>query len=192
MEPNPTEDSRLVAAARSGDGPARSELARRLLIVPRLLREINRRRGAPLQPEDVEDLSQDVLVAVWQKLQRSAQVTTLDPWLYRFCQLELMNRLRSLQRRRQRERTLTPSAQEPGGAGDVESPASARLLAALGDLPELDRELIRLRHEEGLTFGRIGARVGAAEEAIKARYYRALNTLRGRISPPPQRREEAS
>ena len=55
---------------------------------------------------------------------------------------------------------------------------SALLAEALGRLDEDDREVLVLRHLEGLTFPEVARRLGRTEDSVKKRWPRALVRLR--------------
>jgi len=52
-----------------------------------------------------------------------------------------------------------------------------RVLAALAQLPELDREVLALRAEAGLWFNEIAAITGLSAEAARVRVHRARKRL---------------
>lgn len=190
MVDHPSEDAELVRSALAGEPSSRTRLVERLMVVPRMLREINRRKGSPLVAHDVEDLSQDVLILVWKKLHRFGEEGTLDPWLYRFCQLEFMNHYRGHRRRARNASRLAEEARSaPEPTVDPRTEASAlpegeKLGWALAELSPEERQVIQLRHGESMSFPEMGAHLGESHEAVKARYYRALQSLRRRLIPP--------
>jgi RNA polymerase sigma-70 factor (ECF subfamily) len=59
---------------------------------------------------------------------------------------------------------------------------SALLLRALERLAVADRELLTLRHLEGLTFAAVAARLGRTVDSIKKRWPRALARLRQAVT----------
>ena len=165
-------DLALVAEVRNGDRQAAQALAERLLLVPRYLWAINRRRGGPLSEHDLEDLSQETVIGIWGKLGSFRGPGTLDHWVYRFCLFEFMNALRKL-KRRPRPQTLGDDV--PGRA---ESDAGVEeLLARLAEHPPLEVAIIELRHFDGLSFREIGDRLGLSKDGIKSRYHRIVSTL---------------
>jgi RNA polymerase sigma-70 factor (ECF subfamily) len=56
---------------------------------------------------------------------------------------------------------------------------ASHLLAALDRLPAEHREVLTLRHFEGLSHAQIAARTGKSEEAVRQLWVRALRRLRG-------------
>lgn len=79
-----------------------------------------------------------------------------------------------------------------GGAGQIphggDSPSASMqrrehadtLGAMLGELPADYREVLRLRHQEGLDFAEIGARMGRTAGAVRMLWLRGIKRLRAR------------
>jgi RNA polymerase sigma-70 factor (ECF subfamily) len=172
LVPDPHADLDLVRRALQADRSGLQELASRLRCVPRLLAVLNARLGGALPPQDLADLSQDVLLIVWRKLEQYRGFSALDGWLYRISLYEYMNALRRLPGRTDSldELSLDPSQESsPWEFEDVH-----RGLERIGDK---EAEIIRLKHFEELTFEEIGARLGISPNTAKARYYRGLRAL---------------
>jgi RNA polymerase sigma-70 factor (ECF subfamily) len=53
-----------------------------------------------------------------------------------------------------------------------------RLAAAVAALPALYREVVALRHREGLSFPEVARRLGRTEDSVKNMWVRALRRLR--------------
>jgi len=168
----------MVRAALGGDEAALKFLAERARIVPRVLRGLNRRWGGPLGVEDIEDLSQDVVVYVLEKLEAYQGLSPFDAWLYRFCSLQLRNRVR---REVFRRRVVVSSETEPAEQLDPTDQLDGKdMWAIVDELDPTDRDIIEAKHAQGLSFSEIGERLGAASSSIKTRYYRSLEQLRQR------------
>jgi RNA polymerase sigma-70 factor, ECF subfamily len=58
------------------------------------------------------------------------------------------------------------------------------LADALGQLPDAYREVIILRHLEGLTFPEVAGRMGRTVESVKKLWARALARLRSTLGEP--------
>lgn len=175
-------DLELVREILRRDRGAGPRLTKKLACVPRFLASRNAQMGAPLPDSELEDVVQDVLVVIWSKLERYRGHVPLEVWVYRICSLELLNAVR---RRRSgwRERAVSDRVlEEEAGAssGDgSEFERRERLYAALDRLPEDERELVRLKHFEDLSFTEIGERLGLSANTAKTRYYRGVKRLTG-------------
>jgi RNA polymerase sigma-70 factor (ECF subfamily) len=72
---------------------------------------------------------------------------------------------------------LVCSGSSPSSAAVADEEAR-RLRAAVERLPPDYREVVRLRHEEGLTYEEIGRRLGRSDEAIRKLWTRAIVLLK--------------
>ena len=61
----------------------------------------------------------------------------------------------------------------------VKREQASRLAEAIESLPEPYREVIVLRHIEGLGFADVALRMGRTEDSVKNMWFRALRQLRG-------------
>jgi RNA polymerase sigma-70 factor, ECF subfamily len=103
-------------------------------------------------------------------------------WIFRIAQ----NTLRDHQRRA-RLRQHLPIGSMRDLASDAPSPEErilweeqvARLLIAVAELGERDRELISLRYGSGLDTSEVAEVLGVREPAVRTRLWRALDRLRG-------------
>lgn len=94
--------------------------------VPAILRAENHRLGSPLRYEEVEDLIQDTLAAVWGKIDRFLGEARLETWAYPFCVLELRSALRR-PRLLGEEPTPEHAVEDdgPGGIATINTPETA-------------------------------------------------------------------
>lgn len=174
-------DAALVRDALAGDPGARERLATALVQVLRILSVLNARAGGRLPATDVEDLAQDTLVRVWQKLATFQGQTTLAAWLYRFCYLEHQNRIRT------RSRALRMDAADVAALARarMEDPTDERvewLERLVEELGPPDAEILRLKHFEELSFTAIAERLGLPPSTVKTRYYRGLAQIERRLA----------
>ncbi len=178
-EDAPEDDGALVRRALAREPEALGRFVQRLRCVARILHARNARSGTPFRAEELEDLTQDALAAVWRKLPGYDGRSRLETWAYRFCELEFLRRLRT---RRRGRLVLEPSLE-----GSPHEPLAPPVPAAYDDealwegLEALDEEIgvvLRLKHCEDLTFEAIGARLGVSVNTAKTRYYRGLQKLR--------------
>lgn len=178
-------DLELARRALAGSGDARRELERRLTCVPRMLNHLNVRWGRPLRGHDVEDLSQDVLVALWRSLPSYAGLSALESWIFRTCHRALAARLRHLP---PPTSALAAARGEP--AADADPQVHDDVYQALDALEPRARQVVELKHFEGRTFEEIGSDLARSPNTIKTWYYQALEELR-RLLARDRGREEA-
>jgi RNA polymerase sigma-70 factor (ECF subfamily) len=211
MEPH--EISSLVQRARNGDERALSELFREYQ--PRLVRMIELRLDSSLRRRlDPADVVQESWVEIVRRLPEWAAQTALPfhVWL----RLMTAQSLAQAQRRnlganmRDAQREVSMHESRAGvsavNAADAflasaTSPTLAarreelreRVLAALEELDAIDREIVALRHFEGLTNDEAAAELAISPDAASKRFLRALVRLRPALealapSPAPDRR----
>lgn len=173
-------DRRLVRAALSGKARAVERLAARLGCIPRILAALNERRGRRLTEHDIADLTQDLALLVWRRLDSFEGLARFETWVYRYCHLTFMNYVRKVARRRP-----TGSAEM---IDDVPAPEASDVTLdfesvelALEEIGPPESDTVRLKHFEGLTFDEIGAVQGIPPNTAKTYYYRALEQLRAKL-----------
>ncbi len=176
------DDLELVRQALAGSTAAQERLSERLTCVTRILGALDRRLGGGLRPEEVADLSQEVLVRVWSKLGTYLGRAALETWVHRFCFLELRNWLRK-SRRQDAGRSPEWLAEEPSAEPEASAEDYELLLRALDTLQPPAAAVMRLKHFEDLTFEEIGARLRIPVSTAKTSYYRGLLLLRRRLAP---------
>jgi RNA polymerase sigma factor (sigma-70 family) len=131
-----------------------------------------------LDHDQAEDIAQRVFAILARKAHSLTDIRSLGAWLHRVTLLQC----RSAVRTRIRDRRNQEAAMETARIADARDPladALPHLDAAIGDLPESDRELILLRYSEGLTFSEAAKRTGRKEAALRQQASRAVEKLAG-------------
>jgi RNA polymerase sigma-70 factor (ECF subfamily) len=187
----------LLDRARGGDAGALSELF--AAHSPRLVRMVELRLDARLRKRlDPADVVQDAWIEVARRFMEWSVRAT--PPFHVWLRLSTSQALAQAQRRHLgthlrdalREAALESrpciSAQSAADAfvASATSPSQgayreelrARVLAALGELDEFDREIVALRHFEGLSNEDAALELGIAPAAASKRFVRALLRLR--------------
>ena len=149
--------------------------------MPRVLSSINVRRGGRLSSHDLEDLIGDCLLGIWKKLGSFHGEATLEGWIYRFCFLEFMNKVRLLCRRPEIARPELSQYESPQELldRDLEREDLERSLLLSGPP---DADVVRLKHYEDLTFDGIARALGITTKMAKTRYYRGIAWLQRELS----------
>ncbi len=176
-------DEALLVLYANGDGAAARVLTGRL--TPRVLRYAARLLSDPAEAEDV---AQEAMLRLWKIApdwrQGEAQVTT---WLYRVVTNLCTDRLR---KRRSVGLDATPEVEDdrPGVVARMQEDDRAKALqAALGRLPERQREAVALRHLEGLSNPEIADVMEISVEAVESLTARGKRALAADLAG---RREE--
>ncbi|MEW6356107.1 MAG: RNA polymerase sigma factor [Planctomycetota bacterium] len=183
------DDAQLVDAIQDGSNELISVLADRYV---QLVYNIVRKR-APVS--DVEDLTQDILLAVVRSIHKFNQESSLRTWIHAI----INNKLRYYFRQRKvRSRVSQFSSIESdddeadsvearveGGGDPVHDVAQADentiVLDALEGLKEEYREVLYLRFTDELSFSEIAQHLNMSLDAVKSRYRRAVVTVRKKL-----------
>jgi RNA polymerase sigma-70 factor (ECF subfamily) len=175
-----TPEAALLVAYANGDVSAGRLLINRL--APRLFAYASRVLG---NTAEAEDAVQDVMVKLWQTApdwqQGQAQVST---WAYRVMVNQCTDRLR---RRNTRAQVTIDSIAEPIAtlASAVETMTQTdradALQAALGTLPDRQRQAVVLRHLEGLSNPEIAQAMDIGVEAVESLTARGKRALRAAL-----------
>lgn len=170
-------DADLMARWQRGDGAAFAALVRRWQ--QPVARFLARLLGPSAQ---VHDLCQEVFVRVHDAAGRYRESGAFAPWLYRIA----LNVARDAGRRRRRE-PLPLDDHEPVAPAPAPDAVCARrelaglVARALAELPGPLREVLVLRHYEGLSFEQIARLTGTPASTLKSRFAVALERLRRRL-----------
>jgi RNA polymerase sigma-70 factor (ECF subfamily) len=197
---NQTADSdavQLFHRARAGDAPALGrllELYRAYLVVVARV-EIGRRLQGKV---DASDVVQEAFLGAWRDFPQFRGSTQAEfvGWLRQILASLLANLVRHYQGTQRRDvRLERPLAFEPDQSSQAldrrlvapqSSPShqairreqSVLLAEALGRLPQEWREVLLLRHLEGLSFPEVARRLGRTVDSVKKVWPRALASLR--------------
>jgi RNA polymerase sigma-70 factor (ECF subfamily) len=193
-EPSPEQ---LLNLAKAGDRPALGRLLELyrayLLVLARV--QIGRRLQGKADPDD---LVQEAFLGAFRDFAQFRGTTEKEflAWLRQVLASLLANLVRHyqgtqardvrLERRLAAELDQSSHALDRGLAAAQSTPSqqavrreqSVMLADALGRLPEEWRDLLILRHLEGLTFPEVAQRLGRTVDSVKKQWPRALASLR--------------
>jgi RNA polymerase sigma-70 factor (ECF subfamily) len=140
-------------------------------------------------PELAEEITQSTFATIVTKLADYQEEGRFESWLFRIA----MNRLRDEMRRRKRharpteEATLVSLAGGASGPDDHDSgDTRARVLQAIEQLSEADREVLILRHVSGLSFKEVSEALETPVGTLLARHHRALKKLKSILEDGPE------
>jgi RNA polymerase sigma-70 factor (ECF subfamily) len=161
----------LVEAAQKGDRQAFSQLHREFgAMVHGLLL-------ARVDPVTADDLTQDVFLLAWQRIDRLHQPRAWPAWLSTIARNRALDHLRAVRR----PGTLPPnlSTDDPDPALRTEA---ERLLALICELPDAHVEPLILRLVEGLSGPEIAERTGLSPGYVRVNLHRGMKLLRQRLA----------
>jgi RNA polymerase sigma factor (sigma-70 family) len=173
-------EGELVALARGGDGDAYASLVRAHQDVAF--------RTAMLITQDAaeaEEAAQDAFVKAWRALGRFRPGEPLRPWLLTIVANEARNRRRSAGRRTALAlRSAAPDGEDRSAEAQVIAGESrTALLEGLSRLRPDDRLVLGCRFLLELTEAETAAALGVRPGTVKSRTSRALERLRGEVTP---------
>jgi RNA polymerase sigma-70 factor (ECF subfamily) len=188
------QDRELIARLQAGDATAVQELADRYRsrIFQLAMRYMKNR-------EDAEEVTQDVLLKVYRKVDAFRGDAQLSSWIYRITFNTAMSRLRSTRLARaadqEHERALAAGSDERPEKSfrqqadwsrmPDESVLRAQLREAVAEaieeLPEIYRAPVVLRDIQGLTTEEASSRLNVKDQTLKSRLHRGRLMLREKL-----------
>ena len=133
---------------------------------------------------DAEEAAQDGFVKAWRALGRFREGAPLRPWLLTIVANEARNRRRSAGRRQALALRLVPSPEAGSAEATVlAGETRATLLAGLARLRDDDRLVLGCRFLLELSEAETAAALGVKPGTVKSRTSRALERLRGEVTP---------
>jgi RNA polymerase sigma-70 factor (ECF subfamily) len=129
--------------------------------------------------EDALDAVQEAFIDAFQALDRIDLSRRFYPWFY----VILRNRCYKLAHgRKKREMSNSDEMEILAPAANISREESLLLEQAMLELPTEDRELITLRHLDGLSYQELAERLEVPPGTIMSRLYHARNKLRERLA----------
>lgn len=209
MWPDSETTQQLLRQAQSGDGQAINALMERHRDALRRLVATRMDRGMT-QRVDASDIVQETLVEAHRRLEDFLREGPMPfhLWLRQIARDRLIDahrRNRALRRDVGREQPIAFSARADQSSLNLAAqfldreltPAAhamrqeleTRFWSALDELPEADREIILMRHQEQLGNGEVADILGLSPAAAGMRYLRALRRLRCALGDVPPLQE---
>lgn len=154
----------------------------------RWIRSVLRSRVS--DPHVVDDLMQELALAVVRQPSRPTDPERVAPWLYRLAVRQAINHHRRTGRRKRlMERFEHDSGRsENGGVADVDAldwlvrtELNTAVRAALMDLDPRDREVLVLKYTEDWSYADLSKHLGVSLGTIEYRLIRAKKALRQRL-----------
>ena len=181
----PSDEARLVAAAKAGDSEAFAELVRRTEAEVYTL--AYRLTG---NQEDARDVAQEAYLRAFRALKRFRGDARFSTWMYRItancASTHLSRRSKGHHDELSDDESVPDDRPESDPVGMAEAGAlRARVNAALADLPPILRAVVVLRDVYDLPHDAIASELGITESAAKVRLHRARRKLRERLFPMP-------
>jgi RNA polymerase sigma-70 factor (ECF subfamily) len=169
----------LLDAANAGDKRAYREF---LGLAGRLVSAFVQRRAAGRNGIDVDDITQDVLLAIHLKRHTRRRDLPVTPWLYAIARYKLIDALR--RRGRQREIAMDNLPEAPGEP-QKDSLTHREIDNALNDLAPGQRSVVAALSVQGLTIREAASHLGMKESAVRVAWHRGLAAITARLGRRP-------
>jgi RNA polymerase sigma-70 factor (ECF subfamily) len=170
------DEQQLIARAVAGDPAAERQLFD--VHVDRVYRLAYRMTGDAMA---AQEYTQETFVRAFAHLPRFRGESTLGTWLHSIAVSCVLNGLRQLKRRRQREVALEAAENTPHHASHADPLLQRRLAAAIDALSDENRAVFVMHDIEGFTHEEIGAALGVPSGTSKARLSRTREILRAAL-----------
>ena len=176
-------DDQLVEAVREGSEEAFEALFRRYR--PRIVAYV---RGMVSDHARAEDIAQEAFMSALRGLRSSRQEIAFRPWMYEIAKNACIDHLR--RSGRGAEVSIDSDDFSPHEEGQISASVSGTdaevarrnelesLQMAFGDLPASQHRILVMRELEGLSYDRIGSRMGLSRGAVESLLFRARRTLK--------------
>jgi len=142
-----------------------------------------------------EDLTSEVFIRVYRNLNKvNLNAVTIKIWIYKIAKNLITDYFRSSQNRQnvksldeylEGDKELESTDSKLVDQGEIFSNGNQfkneRLISALNNLPEMQREIIFLRYVEGMDFKSISLILNKSEIALRALKFRALESMKGKL-----------
>ncbi len=183
-------EARFIAALKARDERAFNALVARFQ--DRVYNLIRRLLG---NPEEARDVTQEVFVSVFEKVDSYRGESSIATWIYRIATNQAKNRIKYLSRRKDRQKESLEAMLVPPThsrlSAEVPRPDQAytrefvsRLVdQALGELDEEQRIVLVLRDVEGQSYEDIAIITGLQLGTVKSRLHRGRQRLKEALAP---------
>lgn len=170
-------DADLIERWRGGDEAAAA------VLVQRHMGAVARFLAAAGAHEELDDLVQETFYRAFRRLGTFRGTASFRTWVIAIGS----NALKDAQRRRRGrqplsldDRELPDSSSDPHDAA-VERELLARLEAAVGELPRLQRDVFLLRAQQGASYDEIAEALGTTPGAARVHYHHAVKRLKEKM-----------
>lgn len=170
----PQNDSELVECWQRGDPDAFEAIVRRWEApIGRFLSRMVE------NPEDAQDLSQEVFLRVYQARESYRENGAFQIWLYRIA----LNAARDAARRHRKRANPIGNCEKESPQASPEAESQHNELAdaierIIANLPHALREVLILRHYEGMSFAQMSRLLKTPASTLKSRFSTALMRVR--------------
>lgn len=176
------DDRDAIRLCRAGDSDAF-----RHLVIRYQTEAIGHARAILGSVDDAADATQEAFIAAFRALGRFDEERRFYPWFYTI----LRNRcFKILEQRTSRQPVCLEEVELLAATGRLSPEDLIALEAALIDLGPEDREILTLRHFDGMSYAELADLIGIPTGTVMSRLYNARKRLRERLGPATPLQEE--
>jgi RNA polymerase sigma-70 factor, ECF subfamily len=169
-------DEQLARDAQLGDRDAF------MTLYNRYFNRVHNRVKSKIPTADVEDITQEIFIAVVRSLDRFEQRSLFSTWLYTIVNRQIADFYRKRSRSADNESVefdlVGNSLMAPE---DENADLQRQIQRVMQTLPDHYQEIILSRFADGLTFAEIAVLKGQSLEAVKSLYRRAIQAVREQV-----------
>ena len=137
------------------------------------------------EPDAVEDVMQNIAMAIVRQRQTLQEINRLGAWLYQIAVRQVMMYRRSAgRRRRMHDRltvcpvTCTPEESTCPVECVIAAETRENVQRALNELHELDRQILMLKYTEHWSYRQLAEHLGVREDTVEYRLLKARRVLK--------------
>jgi RNA polymerase sigma-70 factor (ECF subfamily) len=130
--------------------------------------------------QDADDLTQDVFLVAWQRLDQLREASRFGPWLLQCA------RNRCHDQHRRKRPVIIAAAPDTAHASMPPRAEALEVLAAIQELSPSYRETLLMRLVEGMSGPEIAAQTGLTPRSVRVNLHRGLKKLREALGEDPK------
>lgn len=135
------------------------------------------------ESEAVEDVMQNIALAIVRQRHGLAEINRITSWLYQIAIRQVLMHRRSTGRRRKLQNSIaTERAGQISASNSLDNMLACEsqqiVQKALEDLNDLDRQVLMLKYSEGWSYREMAKHLGVQEDTIEYRLLKARKNLR--------------
>ncbi len=132
-------------------------------------------------PEDAREIAQDAFLKAYQNLAALKRPESFEAWLRRIVRHECQNRLRRKQSRTRSHVQPEPATEPSAEARLIQNETIERTMRAIDRLPALERDLLKSRYLDDITYADLQKIHSLSYKAITMRILRAKRKVRKQL-----------
>lgn len=178
--------SKLMVAAQRGDSLSYSRLLKRVReILTKYIRN-SFRRFRIHGDEAVEDVLQEVLLAIHQKRETYNPDQFFLPWMYAIARYKMIDYLRRSKVSLRHTVSLDDEMENVEALMSLETDNHLDTEALISQLPEKQKEVLQLVKIEGLSMEEAAKKTGYSVSDVKVTVHRAIKSLQEKVKEAPR------